>query len=90
MQKERSADESEAVPSAVDEERKHLLEAVIVRIMKARKVLAHNQLLEEINRQVSNRFNPSPSAIKSRIESLIEREYLKRDDGDMRKYVYQA
>ena len=78
------------MPSAVDEERKHLLEAVIVRIMKARKVLAHNQLLEEINRQVSNRFNPSPSAIKSRIESLIEREYLKRDEADMRKYVYQA
>ena len=78
------------MPSAVDEERKHLLEAVIVRIMKARKVLAHNQLLEEINRQVSNRFNPQPSAIKSRIESLIEREYLKRDEADMRKYVYQA
>jgi cullin 3 len=78
------------VPTAVEEERRHVLEAVIVRIMKSRKTLTHNQLLEEICRQVSNRFSPTPGSIKSRIESLIEREYLKRDDNDMRKYIYQA
>jgi cullin 3 len=81
---------SDAVPSSVEEERRLILDAAIVRIMKARKTLSHNPLLEEVTRQVSNRFNPQPAAVKSRIESLIEREYLKRDENDQRKYIYMA
>jgi len=36
------------------------------------------------------RFVPGPQFVKKRIESLIEREYLERDDGDRRVYVYVA
>ena len=70
--------------------RYHLVEAAIVRIMKARKMLRHNELIAEVTRQLSSRFVPSPQFIKKRNESLIEREYLERDRTDHRLYNYLA
>lgn len=40
--------EMEQTRSAVDEDRKMYLQAAIVRIMKARKVLRHNALIQEV------------------------------------------
>lgn len=44
------------IPAHVEEDRRHLIEATIVRIMKARKILSHNDLLTETMRQSSHRF----------------------------------
>ena len=74
----------------VDEDRKHEIEACIVRIMKSRKQLNHNQLVTEVVEQLNKRFQPSPAIIKKRIENLIEREYIKRSDNDRKMYVYLA
>jgi len=60
------------VPDAVNEQRRHLMDAAIVRIMKSRKRLDHNNLLTEVLKHL--RFKPVPNDIKKRIESLIERE----------------
>ncbi len=79
-----------AVPLKVEEDRRHLVEAAIVRIMKARKALGHNELFAEVTRQLSARFTPSPQFVKKRIESLIEREYLERSEADHRLYGYVA
>jgi len=81
---------SSSVPEQVEEDRKHLIEAAIVRIMKARKRLEHNLLVAEVTKQMSYRFSPSPQQIKKRIESLIEREYLERDHEDRKVYKYLA
>lgn len=81
---------SPVVPPAVEEDRRHLVEAAIVRIMKSRKQLQHNELIAEVTRQLSARFNPTPPFIKKRIESLIEREYLEREKEDRRVYRYLA
>lgn len=83
-------DGSSTVPIAVEEDRRHLLESAIVRIMKARKILNHNDLVAEVTRQLSGRFVPPPQFVKKRVESLIEREYLERDEGDRRVYRYMA
>ena len=40
--------------------------------MKDRKVLSHNELINEVTRQLTARFQPSPMQIKKRIEALIE------------------
>merc|ERR1712232_40532 len=79
-----------SIPAPVEEDRRHLVEAAIVRIMKARKALHHNDLIAEVTKQLSVRFVPSPQFIKKRIESLIEREYLERAQDDRRVYVYMA
>ncbi|KAJ7392623.1 Cullin-3 [Desmophyllum pertusum] len=76
--------------SKVDEDRKHEIEAAIVRIMKARKKRPHNLLVAEVTEQLKARFMPSPQVIKKRIEGLIEREYLARTQEDRKVYVYVA
>ncbi|KAF5287723.1 hypothetical protein FQA39_LY15743 [Lamprigera yunnana] len=74
----------------VDEDRKHEIEAAIVRIMKSRKRMAHNLLVTEVTEQLKSRFLPSPVIIKKRIEGLIEREYLARTPEDRKVYNYVA
>eukprot|EP01025_Chloroclados_australasicus_P021030 TRINITY_DN2207_c1_g1_i3.p1 TRINITY_DN2207_c1_g1~~TRINITY_DN2207_c1_g1_i3.p1 ORF type:complete len:736 (-),score=66.03 TRINITY_DN2207_c1_g1_i3:498-2705(-) len=74
----------------VEEDRKPQIEAAIVRIMKARRVLDHNSIIAEVNRQLSSRFQPSTAVVKQRIESLIEREFIERDATDRKKYRYLA
>ncbi|KAG0037030.1 Cullin-3 [Podila clonocystis] len=74
----------------VDDARNHMAEAAIVRVMKNRKQLDHNNLVAEVVAQLQVRFNPSPTMIKRRIEALIEREYLERAPGDRKLYNYMA
>ena len=74
----------------VEEDRKPQIEAAIVRIMKTRKVLSHNDIVIEVTRQLSSRFVPQPAVIKKRIESLIDREFLERDATDRTMYRYLA
>lgn len=74
----------------VDEDRKHEIEAAIVRIMKDRKRMQHNVLVAEVTEQLKSRFLPSPVIIKKRIEGLIEREYLARTPEDRKVYTYVA
>lgn len=84
--------ESEKVETRnkVDEDRRHEIEASIVRIMKLRKTLQHNNLVAEVIEQLKARFSPTPPVIKKRIEALIEREYLVRDNVDRKLYKYVA
>ncbi|KAL7424536.1 hypothetical protein Q5752_000220 [Cryptotrichosporon argae] len=85
-----STKEREETQEMVDEERKHQIEACIVRIMKARKTMGHNDLISEVAHQLASRFVPSMGLIKKRIESLIDRDYLERMPGDIGMYQYLA
>ncbi|ORZ07297.1 Cullin-domain-containing protein [Lobosporangium transversale] len=85
-----SAVELKETQEKVDEDRKHIAEAAIVRVMKNRKSLDHNNLITEVISQLQGRFNPAPSMIKKRIEALIDREYLERAPGDRTIYNYLA
>uniref|UniRef100_A0A914PDS0 Cullin family profile domain-containing protein n=1 Tax=Panagrolaimus davidi TaxID=227884 RepID=A0A914PDS0_9BILA len=42
----------------------------------------------EVTKLLQSRFLPDPIIIKKRIEALIEREYLKRDENDLNLYNY--
>ncbi|GAB6020164.1 Cullin-3 [Chamberlinius hualienensis] len=85
-----SEPERKETRNKVDEDRKHEIEAAIVRIMKARRKMQHNVLVAEVTEQLRSRFLPSPVLIKKRIEGLIEREYLARTPEDRKVYNYVA
>merc|ERR1712046_505662 len=68
-------------------ERKHVLDAAIIRVMKARKRLDHVSLLEEVFKQCAL-FKPQPNDVKRQVEQLMGREYIQRDADDRNVYVY--
>ena len=85
--KETSADRKKTHESVILD-RLHLIDAAIVRIMKARKTLEHRELVGEVMTQL--KFPANGVDIKKRIESLIEREYLERVEGQASRYNYLA
>ena len=72
----------------VEQNRKYIMEAKVVRVMKARKTMRHQQLLAEVLGQLVF-FKPNSRDIRKVIESLIERGYLERSE-DGRSYNYLA
>lgn len=81
--------EETAVEKRVEEDRSIAIEAAIVRVMKSRKTLNHNELVQEVLGMLSL-FKPKVKDIKQRIEMLIEREYLERDKKCSTVYHYLA
>ena len=78
------------ISDKVDEDRRHMVEATIVKVMKTRRKIEHNALIAEATKILTQKFNPDPTMIKKRIESLIDREYMERDGEDRRFYKYIA
>lgn len=70
--------------------RRFAVDAAIVRIMKSRQSLKHQQLVLEVNQQLQKMFKPEIRLIKKRIDDLIAREYLERDKDDPNTFKYVA
>lgn len=58
-----------------------MMDAVLIRILKARKQLKLKEIFEDVLK-ITSSYIPTPKLIKSRLESLIGREYVKRDEKD--------
>jgi cullin 3 len=84
---EKTDDEENKV---IEIQRKHQMDAAIVRIMKTRKTLRHNVLVTEVAAQLQARFKPKANDIKKRIEAMIEQDYMERDIEDRGVYKYLA
>ncbi|KAJ2493974.1 hypothetical protein IWW37_000052 [Coemansia sp. RSA 2050] len=80
--------ESKEVEEHIQFDRMYQVDAAIVRILKARKQADHPTLMSELPGQL--KFNSTATEVKERIETLIERDYLKRDDTDPSIYHYLA
>ncbi|KAJ6962609.1 cullin-1-like isoform X1 [Populus alba x Populus x berolinensis] len=83
-------DERKKVVEDVHKDRRYAIDAAIVRIMKSRKVLGHQQLVMECVEQLTRMFKPDIKAIKKRIEDLISRDYLERDKENPNMFRYLA
>lgn len=66
------------------------VDAALVRILKARKEMTHTTLNAEVIASLAPMFLPDPRMIKSRLERLIDQEYVERDSNDARLYRYSA
>ncbi|CAL8463270.1 g2804 [Coccomyxa elongata] len=84
------SDERKKVVEDVDRDRRYSIDAALVRTMKSRKVLQHQQLVVEVVNQLQKMFQPDIRLIKKRIEDLITREYLERDKENANTYRYMA
>lgn len=82
--------EVEHTMTAVEDDRKMFIQAAIVRIMKSRKVLKHNALIQEVLSQSKVNFNPNIAMIKKCIESLIDKQYIERKQNTSDEYSYVA
>lgn len=71
----------------VRQERQSVCDAYIVKVMKTHKQVLHTDLIQKVIAQISM-FQAQPLMIKQRIESLIERAYMKRDEKNKAMYIY--
>lgn len=71
----------------IDESRKNYLTASIVRIMKARKTMKHNDLVNEVLLQAQSRFRAKLIDLKRAIEYLLDKEYIARCEGESYEYL---
>lgn len=79
---------STEVLKAVSEERKHVIQAAIVRTMKTQKTMKSQALIEEVISQLSQRFVPNVSDVKKAIDVLLERDYIERTEGAPDTFAY--
>ena len=84
------AEESKATDDKIQEDRGYLLDAAIVRIMKSRKRMTNQILITETVVAVKGHFQPDVRQIKKQIDSLTDREYIRRDDDNRDMYHYVA
>jgi cullin 1 len=80
--------EQEDTQKYVEEDRKILIQACLVRIMKTKKQTNYNTLVAECIQQLRNRFIPAIHDIKKSIDMLIEKDYIERTkDKDIFNYI---
>lgn len=79
--------DQEEAEKEINDDRKMYLKACIVRIMKTRKTLAHNMLINEVIQQTHQRFSAKIADIKKCIDELVDKEYLARKEDQTYDYL---
>lgn len=74
----------------IDASRAQMLDAAIVRIMKSRKELRIQEIVDLTIQSVQRFFVAQPRAIKKRVEALMQKEFLERDEEDAEIFRYLA
>ena len=85
-----SLEEAKECERAVQDERKLIIKAAIVRQLKASKTLSHNNLLVAVTEQTITRFTPSIAMIRRCIDQLIDDRYIEQSTNTPDAYNYVA
>eukprot|EP01065_Artemidia_motanka_P015200 TRINITY_DN1906_c0_g1_i1.p2 TRINITY_DN1906_c0_g1~~TRINITY_DN1906_c0_g1_i1.p2 ORF type:complete len:763 (+),score=319.14 TRINITY_DN1906_c0_g1_i1:62-2350(+) len=87
-QAKETKEEQKKTSDQVVQDRAFAIDACVVRTMKSRRVLRHQDLVAAVFAGL--KFPVTGGDVKKRIESLIERDYLRRDDENTSSYHYVA
>ncbi|EDN05953.1 hypothetical protein HCAG_02556 [Histoplasma mississippiense (nom. inval.)] len=87
IQLKETKQENKTTHERVAADRHYETQAAIVRIMKARKVITHAELLVEVINKTKSRGVLEPAGIKTNIEKLIEKDYIEREEGNKYRYL---
>jgi len=83
--------EDAAIDGQIQDERKYVMQACIVRTMKTRKTsIRHTDLVQAVIEQTKTRFIPTVRDINKQIGVLIDKEYMQRHEGKRDVYDYLA
>ncbi|KIW21046.1 hypothetical protein PV08_01625 [Exophiala spinifera] len=87
IQLKETKEENKETHERVAADRHYETQAAIVRIMKSRKKIGHNELIVEVIKATMSRGVLDQADIKRNIEKLIEKDYMERDEGNTYSYV---
>ncbi|KAL1956016.1 hypothetical protein VTO42DRAFT_7831 [Malbranchea cinnamomea] len=87
IQLKETKQENKATHERVQADRKYETQAAIVRIMKSRKVIGHQELVMEVIKATKSRGVLEVADIKDNIEKLIEKDYMEREGTDKYRYL---
>ncbi|KAA6354851.1 MAG: hypothetical protein EZS28_049622, partial [Streblomastix strix] len=77
------------VTTQIIEERKQSIDIALVQLMKAKRTMKYNDLVNSAISQISN-FHPSGYDVRQRVEDLMTRDFMKRNDKDRGSLDYVA
>jgi cullin-4 len=87
VQLKETKEENKETHMRVAEDRNFECQAAIVRIMKSRTTISHQELVAEVIKATVSRGVLGMGDIKKNIDRLIEKDYMEREDGNMYSYI---
>ena len=87
MQLKETKEENKETHIRVAEDRNFECQAAIVRILKSRKTISHQELVSETIKATMSRGVLAVGDIKKNIDRLIEKDYMEREEGNMYSYI---
>ncbi|EWC48551.1 hypothetical protein DRE_01773 [Drechslerella stenobrocha 248] len=87
IQLKETKEENTATHEQITQDRQYETQAAIIRIMKSRKTIGHNELITETINQTKKRGVLDLGDIKKNIERLIDKDYMERSDDNSYTYV---
>ncbi|KAA6374854.1 MAG: hypothetical protein EZS28_029618, partial [Streblomastix strix] len=79
----------QAVLNMLKLEREQAIEGNAVQLMKTKRTMKYNELVNSVISQITN-FHPSSYDVRQRVEDLMTKAYLKRNDKDRSSVDYVA
>lgn len=67
----------------IQEDRKLKLDAILMSIVKKNKIIEFSELIKEVCQKIKDYFNPDIEIIKLRIDSLLDRSLISRDENNI-------
>lgn len=87
VQLKETQEENKETHIRVAEDRNFECQAAVVRILKSRKTIGHQELVSETIKATVSRGVLAVADIKRNIERLIEKDYMEREEGGMYSYI---